>query len=67
VVFTIDMLKSVAPDVVMSAAIKDTVAKAEAVDKLTARIMLTRPAPRWAQDTLASGQAARFVVVPEHI
>ena len=61
------MLKSVAPDVVMSAAIKDTVAKAEAVDKLTARIMLTRPAPRWAQDTLASGRAARFVVVPKHI
>ncbi len=46
VAFTIDMLKSVAPDVVMSAAIKDTVAKAEALDKPTARIMLTRPAPR---------------------
>jgi peptide/nickel transport system substrate-binding protein len=67
VVFTIDMLKSVAPDVVMSAAIKDTVAKAEALDKLTVKITLTRPAPRWAQDTLASGQAARFVVVPKHI
>ena len=67
VVFTIDMLKSVAPDVVMSAAIKDTVAKAEVVDKLTVRITPTRPAPRWAQDTLASGHAARFVVVPKHI
>jgi peptide/nickel transport system substrate-binding protein len=67
VVFTIDMLKSVAPDVVMSAAIKDTVAKAEALDKLTVKITLTRPAPRWAQDILASGQAARFVVVPKHI
>ncbi len=67
VVFTIDMLKSVAPDMVMSAAIKDTVAKAEALDKLTVKITLTRPAPRWAQDTLASGQAARFVIVPKHI
>lgn len=67
VVFTLNMLRDVAPDIVMSSAIKEWVARAEAVDRLTLRITLTKPGPRWVQDTLATGQAARFVVVPRHV
>jgi peptide/nickel transport system substrate-binding protein len=67
VVFTLDMLKSVAPDLLMSSAIKEWVAKAEAPDPRTVKITLTKPGPRWVQDFLAQGQAARFVVVPKHI
>lgn len=67
VVFTLDMLKAVAPDLLMSSAIKEWVGKAEATDPRTVRITLTKPGPRWVQDVLAQGQAARFVVVPKHI
>lgn len=67
VVFTLGMLKAAAPDLVMSGAIKEWVASEEAVDRRTVRIRLTKPGPRWAQDFLATGQAARFVVVPKHI
>lgn len=67
VVFTVDMLKSVAPTLIMSSAIKEWVASASAVDKLTVKLTLTKPGPRWAQDFLATGQAGRFVVVPKHI
>jgi len=67
VVFTIDMLKGVAPTLIMSSAIKEWVASATVVDKLTVKITLTKPGPRWAQDFLATGQGARFVVVPKHI
>ena len=67
VVFSLDMLKSVAPDLLMSSAIKEWVAKAEAPDSRTVKITLTKPGPRWVQDFLAQGQAARFVVVPKHI
>jgi peptide/nickel transport system substrate-binding protein len=67
VVFTLDMLKAVAPDIIMSSAIKEWVASATAVDARTVKIVLNKPGPRWAQDFLATGQAARFVVVPKHI
>jgi ABC-type transport system substrate-binding protein len=45
VVFTADMLKSVAPDLLMSSAIKEWIAKAEAVDPLTVKLTLTKPGP----------------------
>jgi peptide/nickel transport system substrate-binding protein len=67
VAFTLDMLKSVAPDLLLSSAIKEWVAKAEVPDPRTVKITLTKPGPRWVQDFLAQGQAARFVVVPKHI
>src|SRR5258708_38569325 len=67
VVFTIDMLKAVAPTLVLSSAIKEWVAKAEAPDPLTVKITLAKPGPRFVQDFLAQGQATRFVVVPKHI
>ncbi|MEJ1159152.1 ABC transporter substrate-binding protein [Prosthecomicrobium sp. N25] len=67
VVFTVDMLKSVAPDLLLSAAIKEWIARAEAPDPRTVRITLTKPGPRFVQDFLAQGQAARFIVVPKHI
>jgi peptide/nickel transport system substrate-binding protein len=67
VVFTFEMLKAAAPDLVLSGAIREWVASAEAVDRLTVRIRLTKPGPRWPQDFLATGQASRFVVVPKHI
>ncbi|MBL8698148.1 MAG: ABC transporter substrate-binding protein [Alphaproteobacteria bacterium] len=67
VVFTVDMLKAVAPTLIMSSAIKEWVAAAVAVDRLTVKLTLSKPGPRWAQDFLATGQAGRFVVVPRHI
>jgi peptide/nickel transport system substrate-binding protein len=67
VVYTLDMLKASAPTLVLSSAIAEWVKEAAAVDDLTVRITLSKPGPRWAKDFLAQGQAARFVVVPEHI
>jgi peptide/nickel transport system substrate-binding protein len=67
VVFTLNMLRAAAPDLAMSGAIKEWVASENAPDKLTVKIKLTKPGPRWVSDFLASGQAARFVVVPKHI
>ncbi|UFN48835.1 ABC transporter substrate-binding protein [Roseomonas sp. OT10] len=67
VVFTIDTLKANAPGMVMSGPMRDWVESATATDARTVRIRLTRPNPRWAQDTLATGQTTRFVVLPKHI
>ncbi|MBI1773963.1 MAG: ABC transporter substrate-binding protein [Proteobacteria bacterium] len=67
VAFTLDMLKAAAPELVLSSAIKEWVAKAETADPLTLKITLSKPGPRWVQDFLAQGQATRFVVVPKHI
>ncbi len=67
VVFTFDMLRNSAPDVVFSSAIKEWVASAEAPDPHTVIIHLSKPGPRWPQDFLATGQTTRFVVVPKHI
>lgn len=67
VVFTFDTLKANAPGMVMSAPIREWVESAVAVDARTVRIRLTKPGPRWAQDTLATGQTTRFVVLPRHI
>jgi peptide/nickel transport system substrate-binding protein len=67
VVFTIDMLKSVAPDLVLSSAVKEWVAKAEALDPLTVRITLNKPGPRFARDMLADGAAGRLTIVPKHV
>lgn len=67
VVFTFDMLKAEAPGMLFSSAIDEWVESAEAVDPLTVRVKLTKAGPRWPQDFLATGQATRFVVVPEHI
>jgi peptide/nickel transport system substrate-binding protein len=67
VVFTFDMLKAAAPDLVLSSAIKEWVATATATNPTTVRIKLTKPGPRWPQDFLATGQASRFVVVPKHV
>lgn len=67
VVFTIETLKANAPAMVMSAPIRDWVESAVATDPRTVRIRLTRPGPRWARDTLATGQTTRFIVLPKHI
>ncbi len=67
VVFTLGMLRLAAPDIVMSSAIKEWVASETAPDKLTVKIKLTKPGPRWVSDFLATGQGARFVTVPKHI
>lgn len=67
VVFTLDMLKAAAPDLLFSGAIAEWVKSAEAVDPQTVKITLAKPGPRWAQDFLATGQSTRLVVVPKHI
>ncbi|MAQ85452.1 MAG: hypothetical protein CMH12_19690 [Maritimibacter sp.] len=67
VVYSLNMLKAESPGMLFSSAIDEWVESAEAVDPLTVTITLKKPGPRWAQDTLATGQASRFVVVPEHI
>jgi len=67
VVFTLGMLRAAAPDIILSSAIKEWVASETAPDKLTVKIKLNKPGPRWVSDFLATGQAARFVVVPQHI
>ena len=63
VVFTLAMLRAAAPDIIMSGAIKEWVASESAPDKLTVKIKLNKPGPRWVSDFLATGQAGRFVVV----
>lgn len=67
VVFSINMLKENAPELVMSTAMEEWVKEATVVDDLTAKIVLNKPGPRWAVETLATGQSARFIVLPEHI
>lgn len=67
VVFSLNMLKQNAPQMLYSTIIDASVESAEAVDSATVRIKLKAPAPRWAVENLATGQAARFVVVPKHI
>jgi len=67
VAFTLNTLKRAAPDLVLSTAMVEWVKDAVATDDLTVRVTLNKPGPRWAKDFLAQGQAARFVVVPEHI
>lgn len=67
VAFTLGMLKDASPNLLMSNIIDEWVESATAVDPLTVIVTLTKPGPRWAQDYIATGQAARFVVVPKHI
>jgi peptide/nickel transport system substrate-binding protein len=67
VAFTFGMLKAEAPGMLFSSAIDEWVESATATDPLTVEIKLKKPGPRWAADFLATGQATRFVVVPEHI
>jgi peptide/nickel transport system substrate-binding protein len=67
VVFTFDMLKKAAPDLLFSSQIAEWVDSATATDPLTVVVKLKKPGPRWARDFLATGQSTRFVVVPKHI
>ncbi len=67
VVFTFNTLRANAPEMVMSGPIREWVESATAVDARTVRVRLTKPGPRWAQDTLATGQTTRFIVLPKHI
>ena len=67
VAFTFDTLKANAPEMALSGAIREWVESATAVDARTVRIKLNKPGPRWAQDTLATGQVTRFVVLPKHV
>lgn len=67
VVFTFDMLKGAAPDLLFSSQIAEWVDSATASDPLTVVVKLKKPGPRWARDFLATGQSTRFVVVPKHI
>ena len=66
VVFTIDTLKAT-PEMALSGAMREWVESATAVDARTVKIRLTKPGPRWAQDTLATGQVTRFIVLPKHV
>jgi peptide/nickel transport system substrate-binding protein len=67
VVFTFDTLKANAPEMALSSAIREWVESATATDARTVVIRLTKPGPRWAQDTLATGQVSRFIVLPKHV
>ncbi len=67
VVFTFDTLRANAPDMIMSSPIREWVESATVVDPRTVRVRLTKPGPRWAQDTLATGQTTRFIVLPKHV
>ena len=67
VVFTFGMLRLAAPDIVMSSAIKEWVGSETLIDRLTFKLKLNKPGPRWVADFLATGQGARFVTVPKHI
>lgn len=67
IVFTIETLKANAPDLQLSSAMNTWVASATAADDTTIIITLTKPGPRWVVDTFATGQAARFVVLPQHV
>ena len=66
-VFTTDMLKSVAPDLLLSSAIKEWVAKAEAIDPLTVKLTLNKPGPRFVMDFLVQGTSSRFTILPKHV
>lgn len=67
VVFTADMLKASAPDLLLSSAIKEWVAKAEVVDPLTVRLTLNKPGPRFVMDFLVQGTSSRFMILPKHV
>jgi peptide/nickel transport system substrate-binding protein len=67
VIFTFEMLKAEAPGMLFSSAIDEWVESATADGPLTVKVTLRKPGPRWPQDFLATGQATRFVVLPEHI
>ena len=67
VIFTLETLKANAPAMVMSGPIKEWVESASAPDARTVKIRLTKPGPRWAADTLATGQTTRFIVLPKHV
>jgi len=67
VIFTLETLKANAPAMVMSGPIKEWVESASAPDARTVKIRLTKPGPRWASDTLATGQTTRFIVLPKHV
>lgn len=67
VIYTLEMLKSESPGMLFSSAIDEWVETAEAPDPLTVVLTLKKPGPRWPQDFLATGQASRLVILPEHI
>ena len=69
VVFTANMLLANAPEMTYSSQFKGAVKGVEAKDAFTVVFSLIKPNSRWARDQLAYnlGQAARFVIVPEHI
>jgi peptide/nickel transport system substrate-binding protein len=66
-VFTIETLRANAPEMALAAAMRDWVESVAANDDRTVVITLRRPGPRWAQDTFATGQVTRFVVLPKHV
>lgn len=67
VAFTINMLRDAPAEIAMASAMNEWVQEATIVDDLTVNIALNKPGPRWAIETLATGQVARLVIVPEHI
>jgi peptide/nickel transport system substrate-binding protein len=67
VVFTVDMLKDSAPELLMSGVMVEWIESAVATDELTVQFNLTKPGPRFFLDNIAQGQVGRFVVVPKHI
>ena len=66
-VFTIDMLKKHAPELSFSTDMKTWVAKAVALDSLTARITLTAPNPRFVFSYFTHNFDNGVPIVPKHI
>jgi peptide/nickel transport system substrate-binding protein len=67
VVFTINMLKANAPELILSTDMKTWVKEAVVVDPLTARIVLTAPNPRFLFSYFTDCFVNGVRIVPEHI
>ena len=66
-VFTINMLKGNAPELILSTDMKTWVEEATVVDDLTARIVLTAPNPRFIFSYFTDCFVNGVRIVPEHI
>jgi peptide/nickel transport system substrate-binding protein len=67
VVFTFETLRNGPPAMALGGAIREWVESVTTTDARTIKIRLKKPGPRWAEDTLATGQTTRFVVLPQHV
>ncbi len=67
VVFTFETLRNGPPEMALGGAVREWVESVITTDVRTIKIRLKKPGPRWAEDTLATGQTTRFVVLPKHV